>query len=90
MNSNIIFADLPKIPSLAKAHGITMGISFVVLFPLGAFLIRLVRAGRYTVWIHAACQLLGWMLMLVGLATGIRMGKILDRVCVPLLQPAIL
>lgn len=80
MNPNIIFADLPKVPSLAKAHGIAMGIAFVVLFPLGAFLIRFVRS-KHAIWIHAGCQLVGWVLMIAGLATGIKMGKILDRVC---------
>ena len=80
MNPNIIFADLSKVPSLAKAHGIAMGIAFVILFPLGAFLIRFVRS-KHFIWIHAGCQLVGWFLMIAGLATGIKMGKILDRVC---------
>ena len=80
--SNIIFQDLPKLPSLATAHGTVMGLAFIVVMPLGVFLIRFVRS-KNSVWIHAACQLLGLALMVTGLATGIRMAKIIDRVRLP-------
>lgn len=79
MNSNVIFEDLPKIPNLAKAHGILMGLAFVVVFPLGSFIIRSSKT-RNMIWFHTACQLVGWGMMLGGLATGIKMGNILDRV----------
>jgi len=79
LNPNIIYEDLPKVPSLATAHGTLMGLAFVVILPLGAVLIRVVRS-RVSVWIHAACQLVGLALTIAGLAMGIRMAKILDRV----------
>jgi len=78
-NPNILYEDLPKVPSFAKAHGSLMGLAFVIIMPMGAVIIRTVR-GKNAVWIHAACQLLGWVLMVGGLATGIRLGNILDRV----------
>ncbi|KAK4442821.1 cytochrome b561/ferric reductase [Podospora aff. communis PSN243] len=78
MSSNIIFQDLPKVPSLATAHGTSMGLAFVVFFPLGALLVRFINS-KHTVWIHAFCQLIGLALTIAGLATGIRMAKIIDR-----------
>jgi hypothetical protein len=56
-----------------------MGLTFVVLLPIGAFLIRFVRS-KNSAWIHAACQVLGLAFMVGGLATGIRLAKIIDRV----------
>lgn len=76
---NIVYGDLPKVPSLAKAHGSLMGLAFVVIFPIGAVLVRAVRT-KNAIWIHATCQLVGWILMIGGLVCGIKMGKILDRV----------
>ncbi|KAK5659321.1 hypothetical protein OQA88_1414 [Cercophora sp. LCS_1] len=73
----IILEDLPKVPNLAKAHGIVMGLAFVIAMPLGAFLVRTLRC-KYTVWIHAVCQLTAVVLMVTGLATGIRLAKIID------------
>ncbi|KAL5365357.1 hypothetical protein BJX96DRAFT_169032 [Aspergillus floccosus] len=76
--SNIIYEDLPLVPKYATAHGVTMSIAFVVIFPLGAILLR-VPQSKISVSIHIACQILGVALMIAGLATGIRVGKILDR-----------
>ena len=72
--------DLSQVPNLAVAHGVTMGLSFVVLFPAGAVLIRTLSV-KQTLWIHASCQMIAWCLMLVGFATGMRMGNILHEVC---------
>ncbi|EFY94379.1 eukaryotic cytochrome b561 domain protein [Metarhizium robertsii] len=77
-NPNIIYADLPKVPSLAKTHGILMGLTFAVILPLGALLIRIPNV-KYGVWIHAGWQLIGWACMIAGMVMGIRMGNILDR-----------
>ncbi|KAJ5355179.1 uncharacterized protein N7496_012391 [Penicillium cataractarum] len=46
--------------------------------PIGVFVIRFCK-GKNTVWIHAGWQTLSWALMIAGLASGIRVGKILDR-----------
>lgn len=62
------------------AHGITMGLPFLVLFPAGAVFIRTLSI-KQTMWIHASCQMIGVCLMLAGFATGMRMGNILNEVC---------
>jgi hypothetical protein len=56
-----------------------MGIAFGIIFPLGAILLRVIRS-KYGVYAHISAQLIGYALMIAGLATGIRVGKILDRV----------
>ncbi|KAL4871297.1 hypothetical protein BDV12DRAFT_194653 [Aspergillus spectabilis] len=78
MPSGIIFEDLHLVPAFAKAHGIVMGVAFAILFPLGAILLRVIRS-KLGVYVHIAVQLLAYVLMIAGLATGIRVGKILDR-----------
>ncbi|KFY46161.1 hypothetical protein V494_00578 [Pseudogymnoascus sp. VKM F-4513 (FW-928)] len=77
---DIIFADLPLVPNYAKAHGILMGLAFVVVLPGGAILVRLLSSkGKTAVWLHIGLQLVGWVLMISGLAMGAKVGKILDR-----------
>ncbi|KAH6701289.1 integral membrane protein [Leptodontidium sp. MPI-SDFR-AT-0119] len=78
VSATVLYQDLNLVPALAKAHGLVMSIAFVVAFPLGALLIQVLKSKR-RVWIHISLQLVGWVLMLTGLATGIRVGKILDR-----------
>lgn len=56
-----------------------MGIAFTIVFPLGAILLRVIRS-KFGVRAHIVSQLLGYALMIAGLATGIRVGRILDRV----------
>lgn len=80
VSATVLYQDLKLVPALAKAHGSVMGIAFVLAFPLGALLIHVLKS-KLRVWIHISLQLTGWVLMLAGLATGIRVGKILDRVC---------
>ncbi|KAL4970414.1 cytochrome b561 domain-containing protein [Aspergillus stella-maris] len=74
----IIYEDLHLVPAFAKAHGLVMGIAFGIIFPLGAILLRVFRS-KYSVYVHIFFQLIGYVLMIAGLATGIRVGKILDR-----------
>ncbi|GIK00070.1 hypothetical protein Aspvir_004085 [Aspergillus viridinutans] len=77
-SATILYQDLYLVPSYAKAHGILMSVAFVLIFPLGATVLRLSKS-KHAVWLHAGIQLTGWALMLGGLATGLRVGKILDR-----------
>lgn len=72
--------DLPQARAIAMAHGITMALAFLVLFPAGAIFIRVLSV-KQTMWIHASCQMLGWCLMLAGFATGMRMREMLGEVC---------
>lgn len=82
MSPDVVFEDLWKVPNLAKAHGTLMGLTFVIVFPLGTFIIRSFRT-RNMIWFHSACQVVGWGMMLGGLAMGIKMASILDRVRSP-------
>ncbi|OBT92225.1 hypothetical protein VE01_10009 [Pseudogymnoascus verrucosus] len=76
----IVVVDLPLVPNYAKAHGILMGLALVVVLPGGAILMRLLSSkGKPTVWVHVGTQLVGWVLMISGLAMGAKVGKILDR-----------
>ncbi|SPO03148.1 uncharacterized protein DNG_05830 [Cephalotrichum gorgonifer] len=77
ISPNAIFEDLHKVPDLAKTHGVLMGLVFVIIFPLGSFIIRLSRK-RNMVWFHTTCQIIGWALMLAGLSMGIKLANILD------------
>lgn len=81
----MIYEDLRLVPKYAKIHGLEMGLAFVILFPLGALFIRVLKF-KGNVWAHVVCQLVGWVLMLAGLATGIRLGKIIDQVSIPALS----
>ncbi|KAH6990267.1 integral membrane protein [Ilyonectria destructans] len=74
----MIYEDLHLVPKYARIHGLEMGLAFVILFPLGALFIRVLKF-KGSVWAHVVCQLVGWVLMLAGLATGIRLGKIIDQ-----------
>ena len=76
---NAKYDQFYKIPSLTTAHGTLMGLTFVVILPLGSIIIRLVKS-KHGVWIHAACQMIGWVLMLAGLAKGIQLADIVDIV----------
>ena len=57
-----------------------MGLVFTIMMPIGVFIIRFCK-GKCRIWIHAAWQTFSWALLIAGLASGIRVGKILDRVC---------
>ena len=77
-HAEIIWEDLPLVPNYCKAHGALMSITFLLVFPFGAFLTRLVKPTK-RVWIHAPVQLLGVALLISGLVIGIRMANILDK-----------
>ncbi len=52
------------------AHGTIMAFTFVIMFPLGALLIR-VASAKGLVWVHAAVQGFGYILAFTGLGLGI-------------------
>lgn len=52
------------------AHGVVMGLSFALLFPLGAILIRLLSFSGL-VWFHAGLQILALALAIAGMGLGI-------------------
>jgi len=52
------------------AHGIIMSVAFVILFPLGAIIIRTLHHPK-TLWIHAAIQVFSWIAVLSGMGLGL-------------------
>ena len=63
-------SNLAKRDKVVIAHGVIMGLTFAVLFPSGALLIR-VFSFRGLVWAHAAFQLAAYTLALAGLGMGV-------------------
>lgn len=57
------------------AHGTIMGFTFIIVFPLGALLIRLCSF-KALVWVHAGVQIFGYILALTGLSLGIFIGMV--------------
>ncbi|KAF3197152.1 hypothetical protein TWF192_007599 [Orbilia oligospora] len=61
------------------AHAVVMSIAFVVLFPLGGIIIRLLRHTiRQAVYVHITLQVLSFSLAIVGLATGVMASATLE------------
>ena len=52
------------------AHGVIMCLAFVIGFPIGAFLMRLMSF-RGLVWVHAGVQLLSYLGAIIGLGLGV-------------------
>lgn len=60
-----------KIAERAKiAHGTIMGLAFVIVYPLGAILIRLFSFSGL-IWVHAATQAFAYLMALTGLGLGV-------------------
>lgn len=57
------------VQSYDKAHGIIMGMTVVLLFPLGALSMRIF--GRP--WLHATLQMFSFIFLIVGLGLGIKL-----------------
>lgn len=53
-----------------SAHGIIATIAFVILFPLGAILLRIIP-GHWSVRIHYFVQIIAWLLYIAGFALGV-------------------
>ncbi|TGO19161.1 hypothetical protein BTUL_0005g00070 [Botrytis tulipae] len=62
-------SGLSPVQSYDMAHGIIMGITVVLLFPLGALSMRVF--GRP--WLHAILQILSFSFLIVGLGLGIKL-----------------
>jgi hypothetical protein len=59
---------------LRRSHGIIMSITFVLLFPLAALTLYLPFSKRVLL-VHAPLQVIGIILMIAGLATGVLLGR---------------
>ncbi|KAA8563635.1 hypothetical protein EYC84_011658 [Monilinia fructicola] len=60
------------VQSYDKAHGIIMGMTVVLLFPLGALSMRIF--GRP--WLHATLQMFSFIFLIVGLGLGIKLAEL--------------
>ncbi|KAI1659709.1 hypothetical protein F4813DRAFT_351707 [Daldinia decipiens] len=69
-----VFADfdVDKAIRYRTAHGIIAALCFVVIFPIGAILVRLLPS-RHTWIIHAATQVIGFVLYIAAAALGIHL-----------------
>lgn len=57
---------------LKTGHGILMSVAVIIWFPLGIFLLRLLRIKRVVIW-HALWQGIGLVMLLSGFGTGRRL-----------------
>lgn len=58
-------------------HGVIMSLAFILIFPSGALLMRLLR--RKGVLIHAGVQMFGLLLVIIGLGTGVYVSRQYSR-----------
>lgn len=59
-----------KFKRARKAHAIVMSLAFVLLFPMGAIVIRIFSFDGL-IWVHAGMQLVAYMMAIAGLGLGI-------------------
>ncbi|RDW89261.1 hypothetical protein BP6252_01293 [Coleophoma cylindrospora] len=67
-----VIGSLAVIPSYQKAHGIIMGIAVVLLFPIGAMLMRT----GLGLWTHGLVQILALALLLGGFGVGVKLADV--------------
>ena len=58
-------------------HGVIMSLAFILIFPSGALLMRLLR--RKGVVFHAGVQMFGLLLVIIGLGTGVYVSRQYNR-----------
>ncbi|EME50231.1 hypothetical protein DOTSEDRAFT_68941 [Dothistroma septosporum NZE10] len=62
--------DYQKANSIILAHGVLAALAFIALFPIGGILIRIANFTGL-IWVHAACQLLAYLIYIVAFGLGI-------------------
>ncbi|KAI9641546.1 hypothetical protein NHQ30_010358 [Ciborinia camelliae] len=68
-SSSSVSGGSSPVQTYDKAHGIIMGVTVVLLFPLGALSMRIF--GRP--WLHATLQIFSFIFLIVGLGLGIKL-----------------
>ncbi len=68
--SNFLGLSFAKAETLRTTHGILAALAFVIFFPGGAITIRLIPS-KYVLWLHAACQILAYLLFVAAFGIGI-------------------
>ena len=67
-----------------KVHGIIMGVTVVLIFPLGAMswkLLNRVFSPRSLLWIHVGCQVVGLALLITGFGLGVWVAILHSEAC---------
>lgn len=59
------------------AHAVFMILAFLLIFPIGAICLRLVRRAMF----HAAAQMIGLVFVIIGFGLGIYASKLYNKVC---------
>lgn len=62
-----------KMKRILIAHGTLMGLAFVIVYPLGAIIIRLLSF-QGLVWVHAGVQWFAYAMALAGMGLGVYLG----------------
>ena len=83
--SSVVGASFTTLSDYEKAHGIIMGVTIVLLFPIGAIFMRVVASPLF----HGILQIFSLCALIVGFGLGVHLAKILDLVRVPPLFPPI-
>jgi len=64
--------DVNKAQTIRLAHGVLAALAFVVLFPVGGIIIRVVPS-KAAIWIHAGFQVLAYLIYTAAFGLGIWM-----------------
>ena len=70
------------------AHGVLMGLTFALMFPLGASIMHIFKFKGF-VWFHAGWQIFTYILAFVGFGIGIWVAVKTDQVSIPSIPIAI-
>ena len=76
--SPAMMAKKQKAHRVLIAHGVIMSLAWVVVFPLGAIIIRLFSFSNL-VWVHAGIQAVGYMMAIAGLGLGAWVGTAVEE-----------
>lgn len=81
--SSDIENEFKRAGRIRRAHGAIMSLAFVIVYPVGAILIRLLSFSGL-VWVHAATQIFAYMMAITGLGLGVYIALKPERqVCTP-------
>jgi hypothetical protein len=58
-------------------HGILGALAMVVLFPLGSIFMRVIP-GRFAIWVHAAAQMIAYIVYIAAVGLGIYLVKLVQ------------
>jgi len=64
--------NAPSFPRVLESHGVTGSLAFVIIWPIGAILIRLLtlKSVKGAIWFHAATQAFGLLFFIANFGMG--------------------